>query len=58
MKLKSEGYEDLTLEAIGGGEYSIAHYYRKDGDAMRDPEITFIIDKQKQIHSPHFVPSG
>ena len=56
MKLKSEGYEDLTLEAIGGGEYSIAHYYRKDGDAMRDPEITFIIDKKnKSIHPTSFL---
>lgn len=46
MKLKSEGFEDLVLEAIGGDEYSIAHYYRQNGDAMRDPEITFTIDKE------------
>ncbi|MDD3228040.1 MAG: helicase-related protein [Oscillospiraceae bacterium] len=46
MKLKSDGFEDLVLEDIGGGEYSIAHYYTQNGDAMHDPEITFTINKQ------------
>ena len=56
MKLKSEGFEDLVLEAIGGDEYSIAHYYRQNGDAMRDPEITFTIDKQTgSIHPTSFL---
>ena len=51
MKLKADGFEDLVLEAIGGGEYSIAHYYEQNGDAMRDPEITFTIDED--THSIH-----
>lgn len=56
MKLKSEGFEDLVLEAIGGNEYSIAHYYRQNGDSMRDPEITFTIDKQTcSIHPTSFL---
>ncbi|QOX64418.1 helicase [Anoxybacterium hadale] len=56
MKLKSDGFEDLVLEAIGGGEYSIAHYYKQNGDAMRDPEITFTIDKQNlSIHPTSFL---
>lgn len=56
MKLKSEGFEDLVLEAIGGDEYSIAHYYRQNGDSMRDPEITFTIDKQTcSIHPTSFL---
>lgn len=56
MKLKSDGFEDLVLEAIGGGEYSIAHYYKQNGDAMRDPEITFTIDKQnRSIHPTSFL---
>ena len=56
MKLKSDGFEDLVLEAIGGGEYSIAHYYTQNGDAMRDPEITFTIDKQNcSIHPTSFL---
>jgi len=52
MKLKSEGFEDLVLEAIGSGEYSIAHYYRQNGDAMRDPEITFTIDREAHTINP------
>jgi hypothetical protein len=56
MKLKSEGFEDLVLENIGGGEYSIAHYYSRNGDAMRDPEITFTIDQQTlSIHPTSFL---
>ena len=56
MKLKSDGFEDLVLEDIGGGEYSIAHYYTQNGDAMRDPEITFTIDKQNlTIHPTSFL---
>ena len=52
MKLKSEGFEDLVLEAIGDGEYSIAHYYRQNGDAMRDPEITFTIEQEAHAIYP------
>ena len=56
MKLKSEDFEDLVLEAIGGDEYSIAHYYRQNGDSMRDPEITFTIEKQTcSIHPTSFL---
>ena len=56
MKLKSDGFEDLVLEDIGSGEYSIAHYYTQNGDAMRDPEITFTIDKQNlSIHPTSFL---
>ncbi|MFI3205620.1 MAG: SNF2-related protein [Clostridia bacterium] len=44
LKFKSEGYEDLVIENIGYGEYSIAHYYEQNGDLMRDPEITFKIE--------------
>lgn len=56
MKLKSDGFEDLVIEAIGGGEYSIAHYYKQNGDAMRDPEITFTINEEtKSIHPTSFL---
>ena len=56
MLLKADGYEDLVLEAIGGGEYSIAHYYEQYGDRMRDPEITFTIDVDtKTIHPTSFL---
>ena len=52
MKFQSEGFEDLVLENIGGSEISIAHYYDKDGDAMRDPEITMIVDNEGKTVTP------
>ncbi|MDE7300166.1 MAG: hypothetical protein K2N94_15320, partial [Lachnospiraceae bacterium] len=52
MKLRSEGFDDLVLEKIGEGGYSIAHYYEQNGDMMRDPEVTFIIDREKQSLHP------
>lgn len=44
MKFKQECFDDLVLETIGENEYSIAHYYKQNGDMMRDPEITFRLD--------------
>ena len=59
MKLQAKGYEDLVVEAIGGEEYSIAHYYDQNGDSMRDPEITFTIDREnKSIHPASFLQDG
>ncbi len=59
MKLQAKGYEDLVVEAIGGEEYSIAHYYDQNGDSMRDPEITFTIDQEnKSIHPVSFLQDG
>lgn len=59
MKLQANGYEDLVLEAIGGDEYSIAHYYDQNGDSMRDPEITFTIDREdRSIHPTSFLQDG
>ena len=52
MKLQAKGYEDLVVEAIGGEEYSIAHYYDQNGDSMRDPEITFTIDRENRSICP------
>ncbi len=56
MKLQAKGYENLVLEAIGEDEYSIAHYYDQNGDSMRDPEITFTIDRENQsVHPTSFL---
>ena len=56
MKLQAKGYEDLVVEAIGEDEYSIAHYYDQNGDSMRDPEITFTIDRENQsVHPTSFL---
>lgn len=51
MKFKKEGFDDLVLENIGEQEYSIAHYYTQNGDRMRDPEITFMLDDaDRSVH--------
>ena len=44
MKFKQDGFDDLVLEKVGEDEYSIAHYYVQEGDLMRDPEITFMLE--------------
>lgn len=48
MKFMQEGFDELVLETIGENEYSIAHYYTQNGDRMRDPEITFMVDDTAQ----------
>ncbi len=52
MKYQAEGFNDLVLEAIGDDEYSIAHYYEQNGDAMRDPEITFTLNMEDESLHP------
>lgn len=52
MKFKAENFDDLVLEYIGNEEYSMAHYYTQNGDAMRDPEITFTVDQENRTVSP------
>ncbi|MFI3238760.1 MAG: DEAD/DEAH box helicase family protein [Lachnospiraceae bacterium] len=55
-KYKSEGFMDLVIENVYGNEYSIAHLYEQNGDRMRDPEITFILDtERKEIHPTSFL---
>ena len=37
----------------------IAHYYDQNGDSMRDPEITFTIDREsRSIHPSSFLQDG
>ncbi len=48
IKIKNESYMPLVIEWIGSGPYStelvsVAHYYTQNGDAMRDPEMVFIV---------------
>jgi hypothetical protein len=51
-KLKSKGLMDLCVQRLGirvetpwgeGSIYSLAHYYEQEGDAMRDPDMEFIV---------------
>ena len=32
----------LVIERLDENTYSLAHYYEQNGDAMRDPEMTFV----------------
>ena len=45
QRVERRGYMPLVFERIDGGfgnaTYSLAHYFRQNGDAMRDPEVTF-----------------
>lgn len=52
MKYKADCFDDLVLESIGDGAYSMAHYYTQSGDAMCDPEITFTVDQDSRTVTP------
>ena len=49
LRLENPPFMRLVVEVIGGPypngayELSIAHYSEQNGDAMRDPEITFLV---------------
>jgi len=49
LRIENEQFMRLVIEVIGGPypngafEVSVAHYGEQNGDAMRDPEITFLV---------------
>ena len=49
LRIENPPFMRLVIEVIGGPylngayELSIAHYSEQNGDAMRDPEITFLV---------------
>ena len=49
LRLENPPFMRLVIEVIGGPypngayELSIAHYSEQNGDAMRDPELTFLV---------------
>ena len=54
LRLENPPLMRLVIEVIGGPypngayEVSIAHYSEQNGDAMRDPEITFLVVPAEQ----------
>jgi len=59
IRCEASGYMPLVIEDISmgykGTEYSITHYYEQNGDLMRDPEITFVIDREnKSIYATSY----
>ena len=49
LRIENPPFMRLVIEVIGGPyenggyEVSVAHYGEQNGDAMRDPEITFLV---------------
>ena len=49
LRIENPPFMRLVIEVIGGPypngayEVSVAHYAEQNGDAMRDPEITFLV---------------
>ncbi len=54
LRLENPPFMRLVIEVIGGPypngayEVSVAHYSEQNGDAMRDPEITFLVAPAEQ----------
>ena len=57
LRLENPPLMRLVIEVIGGPypngayEVSVAHYSEQNGDAMRDPEITFLVQPTDQGHT-------
>ena len=57
LRLENPPLMRLVIEVIGGPypngayEVSVAHYGEQNGDAMRDPEITFLVLPTDQGHT-------
>lgn len=52
LKLKSNGYMDLTIEKVGKNTISMTHYYEQNGDLVPDPDIAIDIDVEQEIVTP------
>lgn len=63
IRIESEGFMPLVVERIGTGPrklplISVAHYFTQNGDAMRDPEMTFEQDARGDLHPVTFQQDG
>lgn len=53
-----EGYEPLSIEYLGYSfngfpVWSMMHTYQMNGDTMRDPDMTFLVDREGGNIVPH-----
>ena len=50
MKFGKEGdaYEPLTVEHLAGDTYGFMTWYIQNGDLMRDPDLTFVLNKENR----------
>ena len=57
-RYQADGFMPLVFEDLrytdykGRPVYSMAHYSEQNGDAMRDPELTFSVDWEAEIIEP------
>jgi hypothetical protein len=69
IKLFSEGFMPLSMERLEENiltpagvatTYSLCHYYKQNGDLMRDPEMVFIVvdnrKDEKDMKAVHIYP--
>ena len=45
--LKSGGFMDLHFEKIGKNVFSLAHYYKQNGDLVPDPDMVIRVNPEK-----------
>lgn len=55
LKVEAAGFMPLVIENIGTGPrglqlVSVAHYYEQNGDLMKDPDMTFEVDGNGDLH--------
>ncbi|MCL2189050.1 MAG: SNF2-related protein [Defluviitaleaceae bacterium] len=48
LRLESEGFEPLSIEWLGGNQYSMMHTFTQNSDLMRDPDMVLDINPAKQ----------
>ena len=58
IRCKSSGYMDLSIEKLyysdpyGNPVYSFTHYGEQNGDAMRDPDMEFSVNRETETIIP------
>lgn len=53
-KLFCDGYMDLVIEYLPDNHISLCHYGEQHGDAMRDPEVVFRLDREHKTAQPMY----
>ena len=52
MKYSTPHFMDLNIEMFDENRYVMAHNYVLNGDLMADPDVEFIVDKDKELLLP------
>jgi len=49
LSLQLQGFMPLVIERIALNEVSVCHYYKQNGDMMRDPEVVFFTGYEQWV---------